>query len=61
MVPGYTGYIPKKEEHFGTRYAVGCHRAIGDFETDRKNYSSKQNDRLEIVSKPKQNALQRGF
>jgi len=59
MVPGYTGYIPKKEEHFGTRYAVGCHRAIGDFETDRKNYSSKQNDRLEIVSKPKQNALRR--
>uniref|UniRef100_H2YLQ0 Ciliary microtubule inner protein 2B n=1 Tax=Ciona savignyi TaxID=51511 RepID=H2YLQ0_CIOSA len=31
MVPGYTGYIPKKEDHFGTRYADICRKATKDF------------------------------
>ena len=46
MVPGYTGYIPKKEDHFGNRYAVGCHRAISNFENDRTAYSRNESDRL---------------
>nr|CAB3244353.1 protein FAM166B-like [Phallusia mammillata] len=34
MVPGYTGYIPKHEDHFGTRYAENCKNAIDDFARD---------------------------
>nr|XP_002130074.1 protein FAM166B-like [Ciona intestinalis] len=34
MVPGYTGYIPKKEDHFGTRYADICRKATKDFSNE---------------------------
>merc|ERR1712224_65369 len=57
MVPGYTGYIPKKEDHFGNRYAVGCHRAISNFECDRTQYSRNESDRLKVAAKPPQKAL----
>lgn len=57
MVPGYTGYIPKKEDHFGNRYAVGCHRAISNFENDRTAYSRNESDRLQVAAKPPQKAL----
>merc|ERR1712066_1045266 len=57
MVPGYTGYIPKKEEHFGTRYAVGCHRAIDDFEKDRGEFSKMNRARFDIIDKPKQDPV----
>lgn len=57
MVPGYTGYIPKKEDHFGNRYAVGCHRAISNFENDRTSYSKNENDRLKVAAKSPQKAL----
>jgi len=59
MVPGYTGYIPKKEDHFGNRYAVGCHRAISNFEGDRTAYANNQNDRLKIAEKQPQKALRK--
>lgn len=59
MVPGYTGYIPKKEDHFGNRYAVGCHRAICNFEGDRTAYSNRESDRLKIAEKPPQIALRK--
>lgn len=54
MVPGYTGYIPKKEEHFGNRYAVGCHRAIYDFEGNRSRYADNQADVKRIVGRQAQ-------
>merc|ERR1712032_1780687 len=57
MVPGYTGYIPKKEDHFGNRYAVGCHRAISNFENDRTAYSRNESERLQVAAKPPQKAL----
>jgi len=59
MVPGYTGYIPKKEDHFGNRYAVGCHRAICNFERDRTIYANSQSDRLKIAERPSQNAVRK--
>lgn len=59
MVPGYTGYIPKKEEHFGTRYAIGCHRAICDFEDDRNTYSNYQAARVHAAETSKQEAQRR--
>lgn len=57
MVPGYTGYIPKREEHFGTRYAVGCHRAIYDFEQNRDSYGANLTNRLEVASRAPQQAV----
>jgi len=57
MVPGYTGYIPKKEEHFGSRYADGCHRAISDFENNKVKYSENHNQLLRIASREKQDAI----
>lgn len=59
MVPGYTGYIPKKEEHFGNRYAIGCHRAICNFEGDRGSYARNQSNRLQIAQKPSQIPIQK--
>jgi len=59
MVPGYTGYIPKKEDHFGNRYAVGCHRAIYDFENNRSVYTDNQSARMKIASRPQQTAVRR--
>jgi len=57
MVPGYTGYIPKKEDHFGNRYAVGCHRAIYDFEDNRAKYTDNQNRRMEIAGRDAQQSV----
>lgn len=59
MVPGYTGYIPKKEDHFGNRYAVGCHRAICKFEGDRTQYANNQKERLKIAERPSQTAVRK--
>ena len=41
MVPGYTGYIPKALNHFGSRYAESCHYAISAFKTDQDTYRKK--------------------
>lgn len=30
MVPGYTGYIPKSEKYFGSRYAIICDKSTND-------------------------------
>lgn len=57
MVPGYTGYIPKNQEHFGNRYAVGCHRAIYDFEDNKDFYQNNVNKTKEIVSRQAQKAV----
>lgn len=57
MVPGYTGYIPKKEEHFGNRYAVGCHRAIYDFEGNKSRYAQNHQNTRKIVSREPQIAI----
>merc|ERR1712100_547258 len=54
MVPGYTGYIPKKEDHFGNRYAVGCHRAIYDFEENKNHYADGNRHRMHITKRERQ-------
>ncbi|XP_077986083.1 ciliary microtubule inner protein 2B-like [Glandiceps talaboti] len=41
MVPGYTGYIPKGQHYFGTRYAESSLNAISDFERDQRAHSRK--------------------
>merc|ERR1712188_68757 len=57
MVPGYTGYIPKNQEHFGNRYAVGCHRAIYDFEDNKSFYQQNTHQLKNIVSRSPQKAV----
>ncbi|XP_035684040.1 protein FAM166B-like [Branchiostoma floridae] len=43
MVPGYTGYIPKMQNHyFGSRYADTCGSAIADFESDQRGHTAKR-------------------
>ncbi|KAI8481923.1 hypothetical protein Bbelb_403680 [Branchiostoma belcheri] len=45
MVPGYTGYIPKMQNHyFGSRYADTCSSAIADFESDQRGHTAKRDD-----------------
>lgn len=41
MVPGYTGYIPKKLHYFGSRYAQTSRYAISDFRVDREHRKEK--------------------
>lgn len=41
MIPGYTGYIPKGQHYFGSRYAEICQSAIADFESYQRSYSGK--------------------
>ena len=40
MVPGYTGYIPRSEEHFGARYAEICDRSALDHCNDQIKHES---------------------
>ncbi|XP_070531586.1 ciliary microtubule inner protein 2B-like [Ptychodera flava] len=54
MVPGYTGYIPKGQHYFGTRYADSSLNAISDFERDQRAHSQKM-DELRMI-----NAIQSG-
>jgi len=43
MVPGYTGYIPKSEKYYGSRYAIICNKATHDIIDHKKMYKeSKQ-------------------
>jgi len=44
MVPGYTGYIPKMEEHFGNRYAEVCRQATRDFAGDMNSHIEKRKE-----------------
>ncbi|XP_071949123.1 ciliary microtubule inner protein 2B-like [Antedon mediterranea] len=41
MVPGFTGYIPKGEHYYGSRYAKTCLNATADFENGRLAYRNK--------------------
>ncbi|XP_028410962.1 protein FAM166B-like isoform X1 [Dendronephthya gigantea] len=36
MVPGYTGFIPKSEHHFGKRYAETSLSSVASFEADQE-------------------------
>merc|ERR1712100_462765 len=54
MVPGYTGYVPKREGHFGNRYAVNCHRAINDFEENKSYYAATDKHRNFITKRERQ-------
>ncbi|XP_071481424.1 ciliary microtubule inner protein 2B-like [Diadema antillarum] len=44
MVPGYTGYIPKSQHFYGNRYAVICHDAVSNFESDQQVERKKKDD-----------------
>ncbi|XP_071096287.1 ciliary microtubule inner protein 2B-like [Haliotis cracherodii] len=48
MVPGYTGFIPKGQHYFGTRYAEGCRNSICDFELDRRTYKGKMQELTDL-------------
>ncbi|XP_065829586.1 ciliary microtubule inner protein 2B-like [Oscarella lobularis] len=56
MVPGYTGYIPKSQNYFGSRYAEACHNAVSDFEWDQRSYQSKRAE-LQTHSQSQSNSL----
>lgn len=42
MVPGYTGFVPKRERYFGKRYAVNCNKAIYDLEMETRALKRKR-------------------
>nr|XP_039261585.1 protein FAM166B-like [Styela clava] len=44
MVPGYTGYIPSGEDHFGSRYAKICKAAITDFDKEQQLYHDRRKE-----------------
>jgi len=53
VLPGYTGYVPRKENRFGMRYAVTCEKAFKDLESDKLEYAKHLNERMQVVqSKP---------
>lgn len=41
MVPGYSGYVPRNENFFGTRYTKLCQLAVADFEKDFQRTTQK--------------------
>ena len=44
MVPGYTGYIPRSEEHYGARYAEICERSVLDHSEGLEKHDRKRED-----------------
>lgn len=53
VLPGYTGYVPRKENRFGMRYAVTCDKAYKDLESDKAEYEKMMYERMNIIqSKP---------
>ncbi|XP_067662218.1 ciliary microtubule inner protein 2B-like [Haliotis asinina] len=48
MVPGYTGFIPKGEHYFGTRYAEVCRNSICDFELDHRAHKGKMQELTDL-------------
>ncbi|CAH1786661.1 unnamed protein product [Owenia fusiformis] len=50
MVPGYTGYIPKGQHYFGSRYAENSLNAQSDFELSRRKRSEDRQELRDIAS-----------
>ena len=44
MVPGYSAYIPRSEEHFGARYAEICERSFLDHDHEREKYEQRREE-----------------
>ncbi|KAL7847949.1 hypothetical protein AOLI_G00226670 [Acnodon oligacanthus] len=36
MIPGYTGFVPRRQNFFSKTYAETCREALSDFESDQK-------------------------
>jgi len=51
MVVGYTGFVPKLEQHPGKHYAEGCVRAIADFMDDQATYKKKQDEMTKLMQR----------
>lgn len=58
IVPGYSAYIPRSEEHFGARYAEICERSILDHNNNRLKYEKKLKDLVDS-SRPPIKAIRR--
>ncbi|KAJ3604828.1 hypothetical protein NHX12_026880 [Muraenolepis orangiensis] len=37
MIPGYTGFVPKRHKYFAQTYAKTCRQALADFSQDQKS------------------------
>ena len=44
MVPGYSAYIPRSEEHFGAKYAEICERSFWDHNYALEKYDRKREE-----------------
>jgi len=50
MLPGYTGYIPKRQHYFAKRYADVCSSAIAHHEIEHQEQTTKQQQLKRIVA-----------
>ena len=58
MVPGYSAFVPRLEEHFGARYAKICERSLFDHNNDRIKHENKMKD-IENSALPPKQAIRR--
>ncbi|XP_039615085.1 protein FAM166B isoform X1 [Polypterus senegalus] len=54
LIPGYTGFVPKSQNHFSKTYAETCRDALMEFEKDRHW----RNEKNSAIRKASQQSLQ---
>ncbi|XP_071386540.1 ciliary microtubule inner protein 2B [Centroberyx affinis] len=50
MIPGYTGFIPKRQNYFARTYTETCHEALCEFDRDQSMRVHLQSTDLPVVS-----------
>ncbi|CAL8277841.1 unnamed protein product [Merluccius merluccius] len=50
MIPGYTGFIPKRQKYFAQTYAQTCRGALTEFNRDQNTRVHLQTSELPVVS-----------
>ncbi|XP_020485529.1 ciliary microtubule inner protein 2B [Labrus bergylta] len=50
MLPGYTGFIPNRQNYFACRYSETCRRALTEFDQERRARIQRQSSDLPAVA-----------
>ncbi|KAM4634103.1 ciliary microtubule inner protein 2B [Polymixia lowei] len=50
MIPGYTGFVPKRQNYFARTYAETCREALTEFDRDQRTRIHRQTTSLSVVS-----------
>nr|XP_002125298.1 protein FAM166B-like [Ciona intestinalis] len=50
MVPGYTGYIPKKQHYFANTYGEVCRSALSHHESEQGDIKNKQTELKKVLA-----------